>query len=66
MRILISKLLGDASVSIYNKQGDLIHVEGFDGKVSSGTYERPIPVSEMEYGHSMAIHSGVFEYKVSA
>lgn len=66
MRIIIKKLLGDASVNIYNKQGDLIHIEGFDGKVESGTYERNIPVSEAEYGHSTSLFSKVFEYKVSA
>lgn len=63
MKIFVSKLLGDASVSIYNKSGDLIHVEKFEGKCDSG-YIRKIPVAEVEYGHSKAVWSGAFEYRV--
>lgn len=65
MKIMVEKLLGDASVSIYNKSGDLIHVEQFHGKTDT-SYIRSIPVVECEYGHSKALHSGSFEYKVIA
>lgn len=64
MRILVEKLFGDASVSIYNKSGELIHIEQFYGKTNS-SYIRNIPVSEIEFGHSLSLHSGsAFEYKV--
>jgi hypothetical protein len=64
MRIIVEKLFGDASVSIYNKRGELIHVEQFYGKTNS-CYIREIPVSEIEYGHSHSLYSGsAFEYKV--
>lgn len=67
MKIQVTKLLGDASVSIYNKQGELIHIEAFSGKQGDiGVYERPIPVSEVEYGHSKSLQFGPFEYKVIA
>lgn len=66
MKIQVTKLYGDASVQIYNKSGDLIHTEAFSGKLSgdNGSYERTIPVSEVEYGHSQCLHFGPFEYKV--
>lgn len=64
MRILVERLTGDATVLIYNKQGELIHTEGFEGKCGS-SYIRSIPVAEVEYGHSKAVFSGYFEYKVS-
>ncbi|MNC02963.1 hypothetical protein D3C75_503530 [compost metagenome] len=63
MKILVEKLLGDATVNIYNKRGELIHTESFYGKLNS-QYIRPIPVVEVEYGHSQALFSGVFDYKV--
>lgn len=68
MKIQVYKLLGDASVSIYNKQGELIHTEGFSGKMSveNGPYERTIPVSDAEYGYSKSLQFGPFEYKVVA
>jgi hypothetical protein len=65
MRILVDKLYGDATVSIYNKNGELIHTEGFFGKCGSA-YIRQIPVVEVEYGHCQAVFSGEFEYKVVA
>lgn len=65
MRILVEKLLGDASVNIYNKQGELIHIEGFSGKTMS-QYVREIPVAAVEFGNSKAIFSGEFVYKVVA
>lgn len=68
MKIQVSKLLGDASVQIYNKSGELIHTESFSGKLS-GKYEpyvRPIPVDFCEYGHSTSLQFGPFEYKVVA
>lgn len=68
MKIQVTKLLGDASVSIFNKQGELIHTEAFSGKVSGdfGSYERSIPVDFYEYGHSQSLQFGPFEYKVIA
>lgn len=69
MKIVVSKLLGDASVQIFNKQGELIHTEGFHGKfsgVDSSTYIRQIPVDQFEYGHSQALFDNKFEYKVTA
>lgn len=68
MKIQVTKLMGDATVNIYNKQGELIHTEGFSGKFTgdNGTYNRSIPVSEVEYGHSQSLHYGPFEYKVVA
>lgn len=66
MKIVIEKLLGDASVNIYNKQGELIHTEGFTGRVVGSSFVRSIPVSPVEYGSSKALVSGsnVFKYKV--
>jgi hypothetical protein len=64
MKIFVSKLLGDASVSIYNKFGELLHIENFKGKCDSG-YIRKIPVSEVEFDHSKAIWSGAFEYQIT-
>lgn len=68
MKIQVSKLMGDATVNIYNKQGEMIHTEGFSGKFTgdNGTYNRVIPVSEVEYGYSQCLHYGPFEYKVIA
>lgn len=68
MKIQVTKLMGDASVSIFNKTGELIHTESFSGKLSGdhGSYERSIPVSEVEYGHSQSLQFGPFEYKVIA
>lgn len=68
MKIQVKKLVGDASVCIYNKQGDLIHTEFFSGKISGdqGSYERTIPVDFYEYGHSQSLQFGPFEYKVIA
>lgn len=63
MKILVSRLIGDAAVSIYSKNGELIHVEQFSGKCTS-QYIRSIPVVEVEYGHSKAVWTGEFEYKV--
>lgn len=63
MRIVVEKLLGDASVNIYNKSGELIHVEGFEGKTDS-EYIRKIPVSEVELGYSKAVFSGEFKYRI--
>lgn len=63
MKIIVENMAGDATVNIYNKQGELIHTEPFYGKTSSD-YIRTIPVAEVEYGHSVAIVSGRFKYKV--
>lgn len=67
MKIVVEKLLGDASVNIYNKQGELIHVEGFSGKVVSADFIRSIPVVPAEFGSSKALVSGsnVFKYRVT-
>lgn len=65
MKIMVEKMLGDATVSIYNKRGELIHTEGFYGKTDS-SYIRTIPVAEVEYGHSQALFNGEFQYKVVA
>ena len=63
MKIVIEKMLGDASVMIYNKQGELIHTEGFYGKTES-QYIREIPVARVEFGSSKALHSGLFKYTI--
>lgn len=65
MKIVVSKLLGDACVHIYNKQGELIHKEGFFGKTDTN-YIREIPVDPFEYGHSTSLFDNKFEYKVLA
>lgn len=65
MRILVDRMSGDATVLIYNKQGDLIHTEPFYAS-SFSSYIRQVPVVEVEYGHSTCLSSGVFEYKVVA
>jgi hypothetical protein len=61
---MVEKLMGDATVSIYNKRGELIHTEPFYG--ADSCYIRSIPVAEVEYGYSQAVFSGVFDYKVVA
>jgi hypothetical protein len=65
MKILIDKMQGDAAITIYNKQGEVIHVEQIEGKTTS-TYIREIPVDVAEYGSSKALFSGTLEYKVVA
>ena len=65
MKIAVERLHGDATISIYNKQGDLIHVESISGKTTS-LYMRSIPVDVVEYGHSVCVFSGEIEYKVVA
>ena len=63
MKIMVSDLVGDATVLIYNKQGELILVEPFC--CSGGDrYVREISVDPFEYGYSKALFSGKFEYKV--
>lgn len=66
MKIVVEKLLGDASVNIYNKQGELIHTEGFSGKVLTSDYIRSIPVVACEFGSSKALVSGsnTFKYRI--
>lgn len=66
MKIVVEKLMGDASVSIYNKQGDLIHTECFSGKTNS-SYVRSIPVDPFEFGSSKALVSASsnFKYRVT-
>lgn len=66
MKIQVSKLYGDATVNIFNKSGELIHTEFFTGNLSGeySPYQRNIPVSEIEYGHSQSLQFGPFEYKV--
>lgn len=64
MRLMVDKLMGDAQITFYNKAGEVIHVEFISGKVSSGTYEQVVPVSEIEYGHTMCVVSGTCEYRV--
>lgn len=67
MKILVTKLHGDASVSFFNKQGELVHTEGFAGKVTDGGgYIRNVPVDFVEYSHAVSLSSGVFEYVVNA
>lgn len=63
LKIMIEKMQGDAAITIYNKQGEVIHVEQIQGKTTS-QYIREIPVDPAEYGHSKALFSGVLEYKV--
>lgn len=63
MRIYVEEMLGDASVTIYNKQGEVIHREEFFGKTIS-TYVRSIPVAEVEYGHSVALATHPFRYTI--
>lgn len=63
MKIVVEKLLGDAMVNIYNKSGELIHVESFEGKTNS-EYIRKIPVSDLELGYSKAVFSGEFKYRI--
>lgn len=63
MKILIDEMQGDAAITIYNKQGEVIHVEQIEGKTTS-TYIREIPVDVAEYSHSKALFSGTLEYKV--
>lgn len=65
MKIMIEKMQGDAAITIYNKQGEVIHVEQIEGKTTS-QYIREIPVDSAEYGHSKALFSGTLEYKVVA
>lgn len=67
MRIIVYQLLGDASVNIYNKKGELIHTEGFSSKVMSSSFIRKIPVVSVEYGSSKALLSGssTFKYLVA-
>lgn len=63
MKIIVSKMHGDAAVTFYNKQGDVIHVEAFYGKTTS-SYIRSVPVDALEYGYTKAVFSGDFEYSV--
>lgn len=63
MKIQVSKLLGDAAVSFYNKNGELIYTEFFFGNGDS-RYERVVPVAEVEYSHTTALFDKQFEYKV--
>lgn len=66
MKILIEQMWGDAAITIYNKQGEVIHVENISGKTSS-EYIREIPVDVSEFGSSKALFSGnLLQYKVVA
>lgn len=49
MKVIVTKLHGDASLTFHNKLGEIIHVEGFSGKKDSdGGYIRKIPIAECE------------------
>lgn len=63
MKIMVDKLLGDASVSFYNKNNELIHTECFYGKADS-QYIREIPVDPAEFSHSKCLFTSEFSYKV--
>lgn len=63
MKIMVERIVGDATVSFYNKQRELIHVEKFFGKTMS-SYIRVVPVDACEFGYAQALYSGVFDYKV--
>lgn len=67
MKVIVSKILGDASVMLYNKQGELIHTEQFSGKVSGdhgpvGGYIRNVPVVSTEYGYAKSLYSGTGQF----
>lgn len=64
MKIIVENMAGDASVTFYNKQGEVIHVEAFYGKTSTD-YIREVPVDPVEYGYTKAVYSGRFKYVVS-
>lgn len=68
MKIQVDTLFGDATVNIFNKTGELIHTEFFTGHLSGEyhPYQRSIPVSDVEYGHSSSLQFGPFVYKVIA
>lgn len=63
MKVLVENMYGDAAVFIYNKNGEIIHIEGFTGKTKS-SYVRDVPVTELEYSHSNALFTGEFSFKV--
>ncbi len=66
MKIEVTRLIGDAIVCIYNKEGALVHTEEFSGKyaMSDEPYYRSIPVEAEEYSHATTLFSGEFEYRV--
>jgi hypothetical protein len=64
MKIVVHKIDGDACVSIYDKESNLIHFEEFSGK-SNNAYERTIPVEFVDYGSSKALYYGEFDYTIS-
>ena len=63
MKIIVSEMLGDATVLIYNRHGEVIHQEGFYGKTTE-SYIRQIPVDPVEYSHSKAVVSGHIKFNV--
>lgn len=64
MKIIVNNLDGDACVSVYDKEGTLIHLEEFCGKVDK-PYERSIPVEFVDYGSSKALYYGEFDYTIT-
>jgi hypothetical protein len=70
MRVIVTKIYGDASLTFHNKQGDIIHVEGFSGYISGkhgpdNGYIRKVPVAECEYSYTTALFDKDFEYLVT-
>lgn len=57
MKIIVEELRGDASVMLYNRNGELIHTEGFYGKTTS-QYIRNIDTPG-DYDHYRVLTSGV-------
>lgn len=65
MKIMVETMLGDACITFYNKQGEIIHTEQFSSKKDT-QYVRELPISDVEYGYTKALYSGRLEYKVVA
>lgn len=71
MKVIVTKLYGDASLTFFNKSGEIIHQEAFSGKLSgrngpSDGYIRPLTVSSCEFSHEVALFTDTFEYVIDS
>lgn len=63
MKLIVTKIVGDALVLFFDKDGHIVHQEPFYGKfLSDGGYIRELPIGIEDYFEMKSVHSGLFEF----
>ncbi len=64
MKIVVSKIVGDATVFFYDENDNIIHSEPFFGKYLGDGYIRQVPVEKSCIHRVISVNSGLFEYNL--